>query len=319
MKSKNIFKFSVLAITIGVGFFYYKQNPEIYNEYIKNFYYTTLNYIKPCSKPIYYSFNQVDPGFNLSEKELKDISLKVEKIWEDPIGKNLLEYSEKSTLKINFIYDERQKTTNELANTSENIKIEQKKYDELKAAYDISIKEYENMKSKLDQSISIFTENQTAYNTKVELLNQSTKVTKEEIKEIENERLGLDNQLALLNKEKNEFNTFVAKINDDGNELNYLIKELNIKSAYYNKIGEGLKEEFQEGEYIRDANGERINIYEFNNKNKLIRVLTHELGHALGLEHNNDNTSIMYRLNEGENEFLSATDINDLKNLCKIK
>jgi predicted Zn-dependent protease len=48
-------------------------------------------------------------------------------------------------------------------------------------------------------------------------------------------------------------------------------------------------------------------------------VLAHELGHALGLDHNEDSKAIMYRLNNGINEKLTNTDLVALKALCGIK
>jgi len=44
---------------------------------------------------------------------------------------------------------------------------------------------------------------------------------------------------------------------------------------------------------VRDASGERVDIYEFSDKEKLIRVIAHEARHSLGLGHN-DNPQVYY-------------------------
>jgi len=70
--------------------------------------------------------------------------------------------------------------------------------------------------------------------------------------------------------------------------------------------------------YERDADGERINIYQFESKEKLMRVLAHEFGHALGLDHVEDSQAIMYRLNNGVNQKLTEADISALSERCNL-
>ena len=103
------------------------------------------------------------------------------------------------------------------------------------------------------------------------------------------------------------------------NVINRLIRELNLTVGDYNAIGAKTSGEFQEGQYVRDAAGQKINIHQFDDRPALVRVLAHELGHALGIDHLDNPEAIMYRLNESGNEKITADDIAVLKAVCQMK
>ena len=74
----------------------------------------------------------------------------------------------------------------------------------------------------------------------------------------------------------------------------------------------------EEGVYFFEDGKKEIDIYEFSSREKLIRVLAHEFGHALGLEHLDNPKAIMYYLNEGTNEKLTTDDLTALKQKCRL-
>jgi hypothetical protein len=116
----------------------------------------------------------------------------------------------------------------------------------------------------------------------------------------------------LLSLPSRSDNQAVAEFNAKVSQLNEMIKT-------YNTIGNSVGEKFSEGQYLADAQGERIMIYQFSDKTKLVRLLTHELGHALGLDHVADSEAMMYELNDSASLKLTGSDILALKNLCEAK
>ncbi|MDP2741648.1 MAG: M57 family metalloprotease, partial [bacterium] len=142
---------------------------------------------------------------------------------------------------------------------------------------------------------------------------------KAEYKILEQRRVDLNNQVIVINKAENSLNELVDTINSTEIVLNKLIATLNLQVNTYNTAVSSTGKEFNEGEYVRDANGTVFNIFQFNDTNQLVRVLAHELGHALGLEHIDNPKAIMYYLNEGMNQKLTADDSIALKEMCGIE
>ena len=62
----------------------------------------------PFDQRIRYRIAEVDPRFNLSEVELKQISQQATDIWKQGLGKDYFVYDPNARLSIHLIYDQRQ-------------------------------------------------------------------------------------------------------------------------------------------------------------------------------------------------------------------
>ena len=311
----KIFKDIISAIffvtALGFIIFYYKSDIIRFTE-------DRLEQRLPCQKPLTYSINDIDPRFGITKEELLTHLLKAEKIWEEPISKQLFEYSPSGEMKISLIYDERQKATDELKKTGIVVKNNQASYDELKKRHEFLVTQYKKDKAKLDLLISIFKKEKSIYDKDVSRLNKKGGGSKEEVAQFEKRRLALNDQVAAINQAEVALNKSIDDIRSTELVLNNLVKTLNLHIDSYNEIGSSSPREFNEGLYIRNEQGIFINIYQYNDKEQLVRVLAHELGHALNIEHINNPKAIMYYLNEGMNDYLTEDDLRALKNVCQI-
>ncbi len=306
---------SIFAILLLLGFGYY------YREDASRFSQGFLNRFQPCQRPITYSIVNIDPRFGLTKEELLDDIKQAEKIWESPINKQLFEYSPTGDLKISLIYDYRQKATDALRKIGIVINDDQSTYDVLKAKYDLLVVSYNKEKAQLETLIATYNADKSAFEKDVNYWNSHGGASKAERNILEQKRVDLNNQVIIINQAENSLNGLVDTINSAEIVLNKLIVTLNLQVSTYNTVGSSTGKEFSEGEYVSDASGTAINIFQFNDTNQLVRVLAHELGHALGLGHLDNPKAIMYYLNEDEgiNEKLTADDLAALKKVCGIK
>ena len=141
---------------------------------------------------------------------------------------------------------------------------------------------------------------------------------RQEFERLNNEKSRLLADADIIEKKQKELNELVNNINALVDAMNNLARELNLSVSTYNKIGETRGQEFQEGVYKSNVTGKEIDIYEFDSPTRLLRVLTHEFGHALGLPHVDNPKAIMYELNQAMNEKLAPEDLIALKNRCGI-
>src|SRR3989344_2326378 len=133
---------------------------------------------------------------------------------------------------------------------------------------------------------------------------------------LEEEKAALAAEARRIKSLESALNADIDMLNAIGTSLNKLIVELNLNVERYNKAGASTGGEFEEGAYVSEAGSQRIDIFEYSNRTELVRVLAHELGHALGLGHVEDAAAIMYKVNQSKRQSLAQDDITELNRVC---
>lgn len=279
-----------------------------------------INLLAPCTYPITYSVGGFDEKFQIKKEEFVAHIHSAEKAWEDQAKKELFQYVESGgTLQMNLFYDNRQETTNKLGEIGDVIKDQKGSYEALKVEYADLSKEYTRERAAFEKDTQTLINMRNQYESDVQYWRDHGGAPEDEYRDLEETRATINRLVTQVNQAQSQLNKKAKDLNTLAININELIDILNLSVAKYNTTSRTNGEEFEEGEYIRDAEWARINVYEFSSEGKLTRLLTHELGHALGIGHVEDPEAIMYRLNQDTNKELAQTDIAELISVCRLK
>jgi len=240
-----------------------------------------------------------------------------ETIWEKSSDRDLFEY--KSTggdVVANFVYDYRQQASDKMAASGIQIDKSKASFDTLKEQYDGRGARIASAKAALDAAVAAYEAKQKAYNAEVAKWNRQGGAPPTVYERLEEEKAALAAEARRIKSLESALNADIDMLNAIGTSLNKLIVELNLNVERYNQAGASTGGEFEEGAYVSEAGSQRIDIFEYSNRTELVRVLAHELGHALGLGHVEDAAAIMYKVNQSKRLSLAQDDITELNRVC---
>jgi hypothetical protein len=274
---------------------------------------------KPCREPITYRIGKVDERFALEPQEFRTIVQAATTLWAKPISRDLFREDPEGLIEINLVYDYRQEATDRLKKLNYKIDYSKNSYGELRTRI-------ENLKAEFEQKNTALSGDINAYQTRVNTFTSETDSWNRQ-------GGGHENIHQRLIKEKNDLNSLRDNLNARREELKELTDTINSLVVVINEIasnhnldlvdhqntGSTLGREFCEGLYERKRGRQTITIYQFEDRDRLVRVLAHEFGHALGLDHGRNEEAVMYRLNRSPSLELDPEDVAGLKKRCKVQ
>ena len=255
----NIFflTFLILVITYGVIIFPVVKNRLIFLSQ------------SPCERPISYSVDRIDPEFNMTKEQFIQYLQQSVTPWNEARHQELFLLQDGGELKISLLYDGRQSLRQQLTDINSRIESERTSLDEKKAEYDRLYAQFQIDLANFNQQVDYWnTQGGAPDNVYYQLLNRQ--------QELESDAVTIDNLASELNITVDKYNTEVGELNETADDYNHTINERP-----------------EEGIYRPDEH--KIEIYFYVDETEFKHTLIHEFGHALTLDHlEDDPTAIMY-------------------------
>jgi hypothetical protein len=270
----------------------------------------------PCAKPLEFSIGEIDPRFDISKADLLALSKEAESLWDQAAGKPMFQYDPEAAFKINLVYDDRQASIDEADQLGEQLKNLESSHENLEGQYGSLSLKYKQQLGEYYRAVANYRARLEKYNADVKYWNAKGGAQPDVYHDLKKEKIGLESDFKKLDKMRLDLNSLIGKTNDVASKDSQVVDSYNSNvKSYQNKYGDS--REFEKGVY----DGKAINIYQFNEAADLRLTLIHEMGHALGIDHQNDPRDIMYYLmkdQDMDNPKLTGNDIAALKSICKI-
>ena len=165
--------------------------------------------------------------------------------------------------------------------------------------------------------LASYNRDQDSYSQEVKHWNSIGGAPEGEFHYLESKRQSLRKQPALLEANRQALNRLTDELNELIRKRNALLILANSEASAFND-SESAGVQFEQGRYVRTGGEEWIDIFQFESKDGLLVILAHELGHALGIKHNANPSSIMSPLIHTDRLVLTAEDEDGLKAACSL-
>ncbi len=270
-------------------------------------------FTKPCAEPLPYRIGTIDTRFHTDQATVERALEQAAGVWNTAAGKQVLTYApgNPDAIPVNLVYDERQQSvalSEQIDSQKDRLDTQRSSIKELESSYDTLEKNYTAAKAAFDTKFA-------EYQQDVQRANSRGGATPDEYRRLNATSASLKAEEQALNAQVSELNSLASTIKSRVGMFNQSVNAVNDAVQTFNASAD---QDFDAGKYVRNATSTRITIYYFDTVPALTLEVTHEFGHALGLDHNSNPDSVMYPYAKTQKLVLSSEDIAALKQVCRM-
>lgn len=268
-----------------------------------------------CEVPLPWRVAELDERFGLSPGEAEAAVREAAGLWERAAGRALFPHDPEAGFPVRFVYDERHGEIRQVLEATERLQERADEITELRSELETARRELEWDQGTHAERLRELERRLESHRLSVQYWNDRGGAPPEEMERLEAAREQLEQERAVLNEAAEALNRRAQRLNADARGLNRLVEEYNrerqalegrgvpgaIDSGHYRESRRTL------GPWVLSVDRE-VRVYQFDDRAHLVRVIAHELGHALGLGHVGEPEAVMYVYPQGRREAAAGSD-----------